>query len=101
MAASFVGWCSATTRPWTSPDRGARSEATNPRSRPPPKVRLANSRCRPWSTYQAPMLMTKNAPRMKAPISTWLRRTMLDGLNTMAQKSVISARMAAPSPTRW
>ena len=38
---------------------------------------------------------------MNAPTSVWPRRIMLDGLNTMAQKSVISARMAAPSPTRW
>src|ERR1017187_9693475 len=47
------------------------------------------------------MLITKNAARMYAPMSVWESRCMLDGLNTMAQKSVISARALSPWPTMW
>ncbi len=38
---------------------------------------------------------------MKAPSSTCTSRSTLEGLNTIAQKSVISARAAAPVPTMW
>ncbi len=45
--------------------------------------------------------MINAAPRMKQPIQTCTRRWTVDGLKTMAQKSVISARrMAAPSTTQ-
>ena len=45
--------------------------------------------------------MTKNAPRMKAPIQTWTSRCTVDGLKTIAQKSTISARSTgSPSITR-
>ena len=37
------------------------------------------------------MLMTKNAPRMKAPSKAWTRWFMLEGLKTIAQKSVMFA----------
>src|SRR5437667_3202168 len=47
------------------------------------------------------MLITKNAPRMYAPINVCTSRCMLEGLNTIAQKSVISARAVNPSPTTW
>ena len=44
--------------------------------------------------------MTKNAPRMKAPIQTWISRWTVDGLKTTAQKSTISARSTGwPSTT--
>ena len=47
------------------------------------------------------MLITKKAPKMSAPMMVWLRRCTADGLKTIAQKLVISARRAAPSPTMW
>ena len=43
--------------------------------------------------------MTKKAPAKKAPSQTWVNLSTLEGLNTMAQKSVISARASIPSPT--
>ena len=63
------------------------------------KLRRATSRCLCLSTYQALMLITKKPPRMKAPRSTWPRRCIADGLNTIAQKSVITARAPASSTT--
>ena len=42
------------------------------------------------------MLITKNAPRMNAPSTTWTSRFMLEGLKTMAQKSVMTAAAARP-----
>src|SRR5690349_4430162 len=38
---------------------------------------------------------------MYDPIKTWTNRCMLDGLKTIAQKSVISARAVKPVPTMW
>ena len=42
--------------------------------------------------YQAEIDITKNVPRMKAPIHTWSSRWTVEGLKTRAQKSTISAR---------
>ena len=47
------------------------------------------------------MLITKKAPRIMQPIRVWVSRMTLEGLKTMAQKSVISARARAPVPTMW
>ena len=55
------------------------------------------------------MLMMKKAPMMKAPSNTCVRRCTVEGLNTRAQKSRISARImgspftnqGAPSRVIW
>ncbi len=100
-AASFAGWLCATARACSWPLIRIATLATAAISSPTRKPRLASSSCRRLSRYQAQMLVTKNAPWMKLPSRTWTRRCMLDGLNTIAQKSVISARALAPCPTMW
>src|SRR4030095_14705350 len=65
------------------------------------KQGLAMSRCFPFRTYQAFTLSTRKHPASNAPVHTCKRRSTLDGLNTIAQKSVISARAFIPSPTIW
>ncbi len=65
------------------------------------KAFFESSTCLFFSRYQAWTLNTKNVPARKAPIHTCSSRSTLEGLNTMAQKSVISARAIMPSPTMW
>src|SRR5476651_1688852 len=47
------------------------------------------------------MLKTKKAPDKNEPSQTCVKRSILEGLNTIAQKSVISARACMPLPTIW
>ncbi|MCZ7685432.1 MAG: hypothetical protein M5U28_44315 [Sandaracinaceae bacterium] len=47
------------------------------------------------------MLITKKAPRISAPRSTWPSRCIDEGLKIIAQKSVISARAPSPCGTMW
>src|SRR4029078_4654486 len=49
--------------------------------------------------YHAYTLNTRKDPASSAPIQTCSNLSILDGLKTMAQKSVISARACNPSPT--
>ena len=66
----------------------------------PEKERLAKSSCLRFSRYQAEMLMMKNEPSTKAPISVCVSRSMVDGLKTTAQKSAVSARVTGTAVPR-
>src|SRR4030095_345962 len=62
-------------------------------------VGLAISRCLLFKIYQAFTLNTRNAPARKDPTHTCRSLSTLEGLKTIAQKSVISALAFSPSPT--
>jgi hypothetical protein len=81
--------------------RSDASEAKSATTSPSFSEFLANGRCRPRSRYHALTERTRNAPACQAPSTVWVRRSTLDGLKTITQKSVISARTWGGVPTRW
>lgn len=62
---------------------------------------IANRSCRRLIRYQALTLSTRKAPASHAPSTVCVSRTTDDGLNTIAQKSTISARGPDGPATMW
>ena len=93
IAASLAGWCAADHLRGCARDQlqQGRTRAT---TRPMCMPAWRTSRWRSQEQIEGGDAHDEERPRHEAAGATWLSRSMLEGLKTMAQKSVMTARRA-------